>query len=148
MQALAILPAKDRAEALKRETPFGPLRGGLSGEQFIRYERNRSLLIMMLALLGVIVIIVAMTRRTQRVGRDEVRETLQPVQSAYLFRVISNPEEAVVTVDGQWAGETPYENELSAGEHTVTIRKKGYRTATKLVSIPKQNLISVILDAE
>lgn len=147
IQALASLPAKDRAEALKRETRYGSLGVGLTGEQWTRHERSQSILIMGLTLLGVILIvtIVAMTHPRQAMNGADILGSVPP---KHLLRVISNPEEALVSIDGQWTGETPYEKELLAGEYTVTIQKEGYRTVTKHVSIPKQNLVSVVLNAQ
>ena len=51
------------------------------------------------------------------------------------LHVDSEPSEAYVYVDGQLVGRTPLEVALPVGEHTIVVKKEGYETYTKVVTI-------------
>lgn len=56
------------------------------------------------------------------------------------IRVTSNPAGAIVQVDGQATGVTPYSGPLPAGRHTIRILNDGYQEFTREVNIqPRDN---------
>lgn len=57
----------------------------------------------------------------------------------------SNPAQADVEVDGKFVGSTPLELKLSAGDHTILVRKAGFTDWSHTLSVladGKQNLVA------
>jgi hypothetical protein len=66
--------------------------------------------------------------------RTVLDNTITPIFSS--LKVISIPGSASIIIDGKKYGKTPKKiNKLLVGEHTLTLKKHGYLTATKTISI-------------
>lgn len=77
----------------------------------------------------------------------EKHDIPQPAQT-YPITVFSDPIRASIYVNGVLKGDTITKIQLTAGEHTIEIRKPGYRTVNRLAIIPKMDVITVTLDKE
>ena len=66
-----------------------------------------------------------------------------------LLEISSNPTGADVEIDGKAAGNAPFSARLTPGEHHVIVRKPGFSTWDKRISIsPGESLVSVQLIAD
>ena len=66
-----------------------------------------------------------------------------------LLTVVTNPPGAVVTVDKkQTAGPTPLSIEISAGPHTIAVRRQGYPVETRPLEARFGRAVIVSLDLE
>lgn len=61
------------------------------------------------------------------------------------LRVVSDPPGAAVTIDGDKAGATPWEQSVLAGAHSVTVERPGYRRETVSVQVEKDATATVDL---
>jgi serine/threonine protein kinase len=62
------------------------------------------------------------------------------------INVISAPSEAVVIIDGNTIGKTPYaSSELVVGDHTLTVEKPGYQSETRTITIAPNVLLPLHL---
>ncbi len=59
--------------------------------------------------------------------------------------VLSSPEGATVTIDGQRVGVAPWTSELSPGAHQVALELRGYSDAAASFDLPKEHAIDVVL---
>ncbi|MCA9719432.1 MAG: protein kinase [Myxococcales bacterium] len=58
-----------------------------------------------------------------------------PEPALVAYKIESNPDGAEVSVDDDKRGKTPLTVELAPGEHTVVVKRSGYRTEKKTVKI-------------
>ena len=59
---------------------------------------------------------------------------------------MSSPTGAAVHIDGLFMGTTGLTVTLSAGRHTVNVSKDGFRSYDDLITVPRQTILSVILE--
>lgn len=144
MRALRLLPAKDRARVLARETDHAEPRDGLSGEQWLRHLRNRYIFYTVaMALIALVVVALKAMELTAQ------QRPIPPGPAVYTVMVFSKPDGADVTINGKLLGETPYETKLPAGKYTISLTKDGYRKRTRIVDItPTENLFSELLEPQ
>lgn len=57
--------------------------------------------------------------------------------------ILSNPSEAVVTLDGKPRGVTPWTGEIAPGAHVVTLSLSGYADVTRDFDLPSRRSIDV-----
>lgn len=78
----------------------------------------------------------------QKNGYGTVEETVEVIKGQTVdkdfkltnilnIRIISNPSEAAVSIDGESRGKTPLDLQINAGKHTIKLVKDGYYTEEK-----------------
>lgn len=63
-----------------------------------------------------------------------VSEPTKTATSAKVL-VVSTPDAAEIEMDGSFVGSTPSTIEVSSGDHTVTLRKSGYKSWTRKIKV-------------
>jgi uncharacterized protein (TIGR02145 family) len=77
----------------------------------------------------------AIEKQTVMVGKA-LSVMLKPIPQAGSVKVVSNPIDAAITLDGKSYGTTPNTiKDLLVGTYTLTLTKQGYGTVTKTVTI-------------
>jgi len=75
----------------------------------------------------------ALETLTQQI--DNIREPLAAAMEAEApgapLTITSRPEQAVVRVDGDVVGSTPYAGEIKTGQHRLTLNREGYRESSQ-----------------
>lgn len=56
------------------------------------------------------------------------------------FSVSSHPSGAEIEIDGDFVGSTPSTLQLSAGQHEITIKKKGFQPWTRKMKVTSGNM--------
>ena len=79
----------------------------------------------------------------------ENRGQVDSAADTALLEISSNPAGADIEIDGKAAGNAPFSVRLTPGEHHVIVRKAGFSTWDKRISIsPGESLVSVQLIAD
>jgi hypothetical protein len=60
----------------------------------------------------------------------------------------SNPAGADVEVDGSFVGNTPSDVQLTEGEHTITVKKAGYKDWERKLKVSAGNSVHLSADLE
>lgn len=69
------------------------------------------------------------------VGPVQTALTAPEAEPTAKLRIVSRPADAVVRVDGEVVGSTPYEGEVSAGPHEISLSKEGYAATTETLEL-------------
>jgi hypothetical protein len=68
--------------------------------------------------------------------------------SAGTIEIATKPDESEIWVDGQFIGQTPAQIRLSPGDHTITVKKKGYKDSTKLIKVLEGSVARLKIELE
>jgi len=78
------------------------------------------------------------------IGKAENITLDAPIQIYGAIDVQSNPDEAVVYLDGEKIGETPFkQNNVLIGAHTLRFEKKNYDNLTKKIDVKEGEILTV-----
>jgi hypothetical protein len=90
--------------------------------------------------------------RINEISQDEYKARKsqpEPPATASNLSVTSNPADADIEVDGELMGMTPSELQLSIGEHTIVLRKTGYKPwQRKMKVVPGDIKLNADLEPE
>jgi hypothetical protein len=68
-------------------------------------------------------------------AQDSPEATAPPVLLPGILRVMSQPSEANVYINGQCAGQTPFQDEMNPGDYTLTVGKELYESDSDTAAV-------------
>jgi hypothetical protein len=96
--------------------------------------------------------ILELTQQNYRdlIAKQKAARSAQPAPTAVSkLSIVSAPEGAEIEIDGAFVGNVPSVLEMSPGEHTVTVRKSGFKTWEKKVKLVAGEIkVSAEMEAE
>lgn len=68
-------------------------------------------------------------------GSSSTRDAETSAVSAAKLSITSTPDNADIEVDGNFAGNTPSDLAVAQGEHTITVKKSGYKNWQRILKV-------------
>ena len=75
--------------------------------------------------------------KVYRAEKQEINIELTPVNG--LIKILSDPSNATVSIDGKNIGKTPNEFGLKGGAHDIILKKDGYETVQEIITLTNTN---------
>ncbi len=131
------VPLVESSERARMSTEFG---AGIVAQH--RSSRWR-----VMAIAGGVLAVCGALLLLRTAGSDGRDSSAQPPRFGHV-RLLVEPSDAVVLVDGKTHDEVPHEVELAVGDHSVEIRRQGYRSwiSTLEVAANENQTVRVVLE--